>query len=100
MSTEEKYVFARESWSGDSRDGIVINGDGYHYFKIEKPAFITEAYELYENEDGEEVVTPLPEMQQVDWMKDLGFDDLEALDMIEEYAFERIRNLNRSQHVT
>ena len=51
-----------------------------------------EAYEMYESEDGEEVVTPLPEMHNVSWIEDLGFDDLDALDQIEEREFDRIRS--------
>jgi len=32
-------------------------------------------------------------MRNVDWLKDLGFDDMEALDSVEESDFLRIRSL-------
>lgn len=83
--------YAREYWAGDSRDGQLVNGDGYHYYEMTSDGVIREAYEVYELDDGTEVVTPYPEMKSVDWMKDLGFDDWEALDMISEAEFERIR---------
>lgn len=87
--------FAKEYWTGDSRDGRVVNGDGYHYYRMTDGGLIVEAYEFYETEDGLEVVSPLPEMQNVHWMEDLGFDDWEALDIIEEFEFVRIKDLNR-----
>ena len=85
-----EIIFAKEYWTGDSRDGVIVNGDGFHYFRMKPTGLILEAYEVYEGEDGEEVVTPLPEMQQVDWIQGLGFDDLEALDIIEEVEFREV----------
>lgn len=82
-----------EYWSGDSRDGVVINGDGYHYYRMSKEGEILEALEAYENEEGEEVATPLPEMKGVSWITDLGFEDFEALDVIKDSEFERVRKL-------
>ena len=92
----EPTMYAKEYWTGDSRDGRVVNGDGYHYYRMADEGLILEAYEFYETEDGLEVVSPLPEMHNVGWKKDLGFEDWEALDIIEEREFERIREL-RSQ---
>ena len=86
-----EVIFAKEYWTGDSRDGVIVNGDGFHYFRMKPTGLILEAYEVYEGEDGEEVVTPLPEMQHVDWIEDLGFEDLEALDSIIESEFMEIR---------
>ncbi|MFK7824124.1 MAG: hypothetical protein AB8G05_08205 [Oligoflexales bacterium] len=86
------FIFTREYWTGDSRDGSIVNGDGYHFFRMGDKGLIVEAYEMYESDDGEEVVTPLPEMHNVSWIEDLGFDDLDALDQIEEIEFDRIRN--------
>jgi hypothetical protein len=86
-------IFAKEYWTGDSRDGAVVNGDGYHYYRMSQEGLIMEAYEFYETDDGLEVAAPLPEMLNVDWKSDLGFEDLEALDMIEENEFDRIRSL-------
>ena len=54
---------------------------------MDKAGNILEAYELYETEEGDEVVTPLPEMHHVNWIKDLGFDDFELLDIIDEKEF-------------
>ncbi len=90
-SETEDFLFKKEYWTGDSRDGVLVNGDGYHFFRMLPEGLILEAYEVYENDEGEEVVTPLPEMQKVSWIKDLGFDDFEALDAINEQEFERIR---------
>lgn len=89
-------IFAREYWVGDSRDGVLVNGDGYHFFRMLPEGLILEAYEVYENEEGEEVVTPLPEMQNVGWIKDLGFGNLDELDMIAEQEFNRIKKLSDS----
>ena len=86
-------IFTKDYWSGDSRDGLVVNGDGYHYFRMEPKGLILEAYELYESEDGEEVVTPLPEMHNISWIEDLGFEDLEVLDKVGEVEFDRIKGL-------
>src|SRR5512141_211415 len=91
---QENNIFAKEYWVGDSRDGIVVNGDGYHFFRMLTDGLILEAYEVYENEEGEEVVTPLPEMHNVGWLKDLGFKDMEELDMIEEKDFLRVKKLS------
>ncbi len=95
-STRQSEIYSREYWNGHSRDGHVVNGDGYHYYRMSADGVIFEAYEVYEKEDGEEVVSPLPEMLQVDWIRDLGFADFEILDMITEYEFERIRSQIRS----
>lgn len=94
---KQEVIFTREYWTGDSRDGAIVNGDGYHYYRMSKSGVIMEAYEFYETDDGVEVASPLPEMQNVDWKKDLGFEDMEALDMIDEHEFSRIRELTQSQ---
>jgi hypothetical protein len=86
-------IYTREYWTGDSRDGAVVNGDGYHYYRMTKDGLIREAYEFYETDDGLEVASPLPEMLNVDWVKDLGFEDLEALDIVDENEFYRVRGL-------
>ena len=93
---QNNYIFAKEYWSGDSKDGSLINGDGYHFFMMEPKGKIIAAYELYERDDGEEIVTPLPEMHNVSWIDDLGFEDLEVLDQIEEREFDRIKYLNEN----
>ena len=94
--TEEANIFAREYWTGDSRDGVVVNGDGYHFFRMQPKGLILEAYEVYENDEGVEIVTPLPEMLNVNWIDDLGFEDLEVLDKIDEREFTRVKNLVES----
>ncbi len=93
MSAIADIIYAKEYWTGDSRDGAVVNGDGYHYYRMSKSGLIIEAYEFYETDDGVEVAAPLPEMLNVDWMKDLGFEDLDALDVIDQREFERVREL-------
>ena len=92
----QHIVFAKEYWTGDSRDGQVVNGDGYHYYRLTDSGKILEAYEFYENDDGTEIVSPLPEMNNVDWIADLGFEDLEVLDMIPESEYERIKEMTVS----
>jgi hypothetical protein len=93
---EERILFAKEYWTGDSRDGSLVNGDGCHYFRMQAEGMILEAFELYESDEGDEVVTPMPEMKNIGWILDLGFDDLEALEMIEEREFKRIKRLLES----
>lgn len=88
-------IFAREYWTGDSRDGAIVNGDGYHYYRMSRDGLIIEAYEFYETDDGVEVASPLPEMQNISWVEDLGFEDLDALDLIEEHEFRRVKDLTQ-----
>lgn len=90
-------VFVKEYWTGDSRDGAVVNGDGYHYYMMAENGKILEAYEFYETDDGVEVASPLPEMLNVNWRSDLGFDDMEALDKIDEFEFFRVKELTQKQ---
>jgi hypothetical protein len=89
----DELMFAREYWTGDSRDGALVNGDGYHYYRMTKTGKILEAYECYELEDGRECANPLPEMLNVNWIDDLGFEDFEALDVIKEIEFSRIKDI-------
>ena len=96
IDSQTEVVFAKEYWTGDSRDGAVVNGDGYHYYRMSRSGLIFEAYEFYETDDGIEVVSPLPEMQNIGWIKDLGFEDMEALDVIDENEFRRVRELTQS----
>ena len=97
LLVEGTFIFTKEYWVGDSRDGVLVNGDGYHFFRMLPKGLILEAYEVYENDEGDEVVTPLPEMHDVDWIKDLGFNDMEELDIIPEQDFFRIKKLSDSQ---
>ena len=85
----ENYTYCKEYWSGDSRDGRLVNGDGFHFFKIQKDGLIIEAFEVYESETGGQVASPMPEMKNVNWLKDLGFDDFEALDEIDAYEYQQ-----------
>ena len=90
---EANIIYVREYWTGDSRDGVIVNGDGYHYYRMLDEGLIVEAYEFYETDDGDEVAAPLPEMLNVDWHKDLGFQDKDALDQIDEAEFSRVKDL-------
>lgn len=100
MNTSSDIIFVKDYWTGDSRDGHLINGDGYHYYQMSPEGKILEAWEFYETDDGVEVVSPLPEMKNVDWKRDLGFEDLEALDQVNRLEFERIREIHGShQHI-
>lgn len=90
---KDEVLFVKEYWFGDSRDGHVVNGDGYHYYQMTKHGKILEAYEYYEKDDGTSVVSPLPEMLNIGWIEDLGFDDLEVLDMISESEYLFIKEM-------
>ena len=90
---ESQLMYAKEYWTGDSRDGCLVNGDGYHYYRMTKDGRILEAYEYYETEEGREFVSPLPEMLNVHWMNDLGFEDFEALDIIQEDDFSHVKDI-------
>jgi len=94
---DETFIYTKEYWTGDSRDGALVNGDGYHYYRMSNAGLIIEAYEFYETDAGEEIAAPLPEMRNVNWQLDLGFEDMEALDPIEESEFSRVRDLTQSQ---
>lgn len=84
--------FMRDYWVGDSRDGVLVNGEGYHYLKMDPGGRILEAFEVYETEDGDEVVSFMPELVNVNWLKDLGFEDMESLEAIQISEFERVRD--------
>jgi hypothetical protein len=96
MNEISEISYMREYWTGDSRDGHLLNGDGYHYYRMKKE-LIVEAYEMYEADDGTEIVSPLPEMMNVDWFKDLGFEDKETLEVVTENEFNRIKSLHAKQ---
>lgn len=90
----EEETYMREYWTGDSRDGALVNGDGYHYYRMTKAGKILEAYEFYETEDGREFASPLPEMLNIHWLQDLGFEDFDALDTIREFDFQRVKDIS------
>jgi len=92
-SMENSFIFTKESWTGESKDGVISNGEGSHFFCMNKKGDILEAYELYESEEGYEVVTPMPEMESVNWYHDLGFEDLEILEEISANEFMQIKIL-------
>lgn len=94
---DEQFIYAKESWFGDSRDGALESSDGYHYFKIIDGKKIVEAYEFYQHDDGTTVVSPMPEMKNVDWIDDLGFENLESLEIISEQDFSYIKSLGNPQ---
>lgn len=93
-TNQDKIFYFKEYWFGDSKDGKLINGEGLHYFKMQPYGFIVSAYEYYEEDDGSEVVTHLPEMENVDWIKDLGFENTDTLEEITEAEFNRIKELS------
>ena len=91
-NNDKDVKYYKEYWTGDSRDGSFCDGEGYHYYKM-KGSFIVEAYEYYEYDDGIEVVSVLPEMKQVDWFKDIGFEDFDILDEVSESEFNSIKKI-------
>ena len=36
----DSIIYAKEYWTGDSRDGVLINGEGYHFIKMKKSGLI------------------------------------------------------------
>ncbi len=90
---QEEILFVREYWTGDSRDGAIVNGDGYHYYRMTKSGKIIEAYEFYEHDDGLEIACQCPEMLNVHWLNDLGYEDYELLETVRELDFARIKEL-------
>jgi len=93
LQKDDELKFAKEYWTGDSRDGSLVNGDGFHYYKMTHDGTILEAFEYYELDDGREFVTPLPEMKNVNWFKDLGFEDFDVLELIKENDFDQVKEL-------
>jgi len=92
QKTPEVRLF-REFWNGDSRDGKLVGGDGWHYFAMTPEGEILDAYEFYETDDGTEVISPLPEMKGVHWINDLGFEDFESLEPVDDLEFAEVREL-------
>jgi hypothetical protein len=83
----------REYWNGDSKDGHLINGDGYHYFEMKGNGYILRALEFYETEDGEEKSTELPELVGLNWFQFFGFEDDEILEGIAAHEFFHVESL-------
>ena len=96
-NTHKTTFYAKEYWSGDSRDGQLVGGDGYHYYKLSALGVVQEAYEVYESDGGDVKVTPLPEMLNVNWKSDLGFDDFEQLEEVETEEFDYVADIYKSQ---
>ena len=59
MSEANKFIYKKEFWSGDSRDGKFLGGEGFHYFKMSAEGKIFEAFEVYDADNGDEVVSIL-----------------------------------------
>jgi hypothetical protein len=93
--TDDEVWFCKEYWSGDSKDGIYTNGDGYHFFEMKGNGNITNAFEFYETDDGEEKALHLPDLIGINWYTFFGYsqDDSELLEPVKEYSFEYVKNL-------
>lgn len=91
--SENKPRYCRECWNGNSRDGIFVNGDGYHYYEMLTDGTIQKAYEYYENEDAEEHVLPLSEFIGANWYEIFGANDEEILESVPEHEFNKVMNL-------
>ena len=86
--------YAREYWSGDSRDGQYSNGDGYHYFELKGGGHVLRAFEYYETDDGEEHATELAELVGINWFSFFGFEEAdELLETFPEHEFLHISEL-------
>lgn len=87
--------YCREYWTGDSRDGQFVNGDGYHYFEMRGDGVILKALEYYETEDGEERTTEVPELIGLNWFEFFGFEDEELLEEVPEHEFNYVEQFMR-----
>ena len=94
---EDEVWFCREYWTGDSRDGLYLNGDGYHYFQMKGPGVIARAIEYYETDEGDERSTEATELVGVNWFEFFGFDDEELLEAIDENEFYYIDSLIKAK---
>lgn len=91
--TASKTRYCREYWSGDSKDGHYLNGDGYHYFEMKPSGVVLDAYEYYETDEGEERSTRLSEFIGINWFETFGFEDDEILEDVPLGEFEYVKNL-------
>jgi hypothetical protein len=89
----DEVWYCREFWTGDSRDGLFLNGDGYHYFEMLGDGVVQKAFEYYENDEGEEKVTPTPELIGINWFEFFGFEDEELLENVLEHEFSYVEQL-------
>jgi len=85
--------YCKEYWQGHSRDGRLKDGDGFHFFALTETGTIKEAFEVYESLDGEAVASLLPEMINLNWKKDLGYDNEDLLEPVEEDEFVFVKEL-------
>ena len=97
MVFDKSKQFAKEYWTGDSRDGVLRDGDGFHYYKFDSHSKIMMAYEVYERDDGEAISTPLPELLGVNWLADNGEDLLDSLEFVEKDEFDYVSDLAKSR---
>lgn len=88
--------YFKEDWYGQSRDGQVEDGEGYHFLAIQKDGLIIEAFEYYETDEGEERISSVPELRGKNWLLDLGYDDFEPLEEITERVFLEVREASQS----
>jgi hypothetical protein len=93
--SNESGLYFKESWAGNSRDGELVGGEGWHYFRIKSGSKIVEAFELYLNEEGDDVVTILGDMVGVDWVLDFGFANLDELEEISEDEFLQVKETHQ-----
>ncbi len=85
--------YVKEYWQGHSRDGRLKDGDGFHFYAMTSEGTIKEAFEVYESPDGEAIASKLPEMLNLNWQKDLGYENDELLENIEEDEFSFVKDL-------
>jgi hypothetical protein len=77
-----EYIYCREGWFGNSRDGMVTNTEGLNYFEMNLSGDVLRAFEYYETDEGEEKVCEAPDLVGINWFAHFGFDDDEILDII------------------
>ena len=87
---EDEIWYCREYWTGDSRDGLYLNGDGYHYFQMRGNGVVQKAVEYYETDESEERSSEVPELIGINWFEFFGFEDEELLEIVPEHEFQYI----------
>ena len=85
--------FCREFWSGNSRDGLHLNGEGYYYFKMLGDGKILKSYEYYETDEDEENSIEASELIGVNWFAYFCYHDDELLEFVTEHEFNYIESL-------
>jgi hypothetical protein len=90
-----EFVYCKEGWFGNSRDGLLVGGEGYNYFEMTPQGDVLRAYEYYETDEGEERVCEVPDLIGVNWFNYFGFEDDEVLDIVNAGEFLWVEDIQK-----